>query len=117
MLAPCSFLNLFHGIFSLNSTPTVSCHANWYNECHSNDECCSKTCYMEKYWLQGVCQPAKSTIVNNCLGVWSNNCTNSVDCCSGYCDKGPESTWLYGICRSREVQGTKKTTNGKIKLK
>lgn len=71
---------------------------------------------MEKYWQQGVCHPAKSTIVNECLGVWSNNCTNSVDCCSGYCDKGPESTWLYGICRSREVHGTKKTANGKIRF-
>lgn len=69
---------------------------------------------MEKSWLQGVCQPAKATIIDNCLGIWSNKCTNSVDCCSGYCDRGPESTWLHGICRSREVFGTKKITNGKL---
>lgn len=102
-------------LFSLSNivSSRSACRANWNNECHSNDECCSKNCYMEKHWLQGVCHPAKSTIVKDCLGERSNNCTNSVDCCSGYCDKGPESTWLHGICRSRAVRGSHKVTNGK----
>lgn len=85
------------------------CYANWVNDCHSNEECCSGICYVgdANNWRDGVCQPKSSTIQGNCLPKWSNSCKESVNCCTGYCDKGPESVWLSGVCKSREILGVK----------
>jgi hypothetical protein len=34
------------------------CQPDWYNTCHSNEECCSGTCYTNNgQWKDGLCTP------------------------------------------------------------
>lgn len=94
------------------------CQQDWNNTCHSNKDCCSGNCFMgeSNSWFQGVSYPVNSTelIKKECLPK-STNCMKSVDCCTGYCENSPPlpNALHFGICKSREIQGSTQRLGGK----
>ena len=89
-----------------NNMPS-ECQQDWYNMCHSNEECCSGTCNTNNgQWKDGLCIPKDNekeheAMPSECKPDWFNKCKSDEECCSGKCDN-KDGQWYYGLCIPKE---------------
>ncbi len=90
-----------------NLNSRFGCQPDWYNTCHSNEECCSGTCYTNNgQWKDGLCMPKdnereQETMPSECQPDWFNKCKSDEECCSGNCDDN-DGKWYYGVCKPKD---------------
>jgi hypothetical protein len=84
------------------------CQPDWYNTCHSNEECCSGTCYTNNgQWKDGLCMPKdnereQEAMPGKCQEDWYNNCKSDEECCSGKCENLNDGSWVNGMCKPQD---------------